>query len=60
MKKLTVTGCAAWILGLLTFLVGLNLPAGTARGWLITAGSIVFLIGLFFMGIVWFRKKRDE
>ncbi|MDO5436057.1 MAG: hypothetical protein Q4G19_06780 [Clostridia bacterium] len=60
MKKLTVFGCAAWILGLLAFITGLNFPAGTAHTVLITAGSFVFLCGLFCMGIVWLRKKRND
>lgn len=57
MRKLTLFGAIAWILGLAAAVTGLNIDS-SAGPVLTTCGSIVFFIGLFIMGIVWFRRKR--
>ena len=44
-KEWTLTGCSLWIIGLILFIVGLNLE-GDVKAWMNVAGSIVFLIGL--------------
>ena len=59
MRKLTVAGCLMWIIGLAAFITGLNLT-GSVREWIITGGSIVFLIGLGVMGYIWAKRKKDE
>ena len=56
-RKLTVTGCALWIIGLAASIIGLNLT-GTARTWVSVIGNAVFLVGLGITGAVWFRKKQ--
>jgi len=58
-KKLTVIGCAMWIIGLIVAIVGLNLT-GDAKTWVSVIGNIVFLIGLGITGFVWLRKKKEE
>lgn len=58
-KKLTVTGCALWIIGFAASITGLNLH-GDARTWVSIAGNVIFLIGLGITGAVWIRKKRTE
>ena len=47
-----------WILGLVLFLIGLNL-SGDAGQWLTVVGQILFLLGLMIEGYFWFRKKRS-
>lgn len=59
MKKLTVIGCAMWIVGLVTAIIGLNLT-GTAKTWVSIVGNVVFLVGLGITGVVWMKKKKDE
>jgi hypothetical protein len=58
-KKLTVIGCAMWIVGLAVSIIGLNLT-GSERSWVSIAGNVVFLIGLGITGYVWVKKKKDE
>jgi len=58
-RKLTVIGCALWIVGLIVGIVGLNL-AGDAKTWVSVIGNIVFLVGLGITGAVWLRKKKTE
>ena len=55
----TVAGCVLWILGLITFITGLNLT-GSAKEWLTVIGSVVFLAGLGITGAVWLKKKSSE
>jgi len=57
-KGWIVAGCIFWILGLILFILGLNLT-GDAKGWLTAIGSIVFLIGLGIYGAVWLKKKKE-
>ena len=59
MKKLTVAGCIFWIVGLIVFIVGMNINS-SIRETLMTAGSLVFIIGLGLSAIVWIKKKCDS
>ena len=59
MKKLTVTGCIFWIVGLIVFIVGMNINS-SIRETMMTLGSVVFLMGLAINGVVWAKRKNDE
>ena len=59
MKKLTVAGCIFWIVGLIVFIVGMNINSNV-REPMMTLGSIVFLIGLAINGVVWVKKKSES
>lgn len=59
MKKLTVAGCIFWIVGLIVFIVGMNINSNV-REPMMTAGSIVFLVGLAINGVVWVKKKSES
>ncbi len=59
MKKMTIAGCSLWIIGLIVFIVGMNLT-GNTREWMMTGGSIVFLVGLGLSGVVWAKKKSES
>ena len=59
MKKMTITGCSLWIIGLIVFIVGINLT-GNTRETMMTLGSIIFLMGLGLSAIVWMKKKSDS
>jgi uncharacterized membrane protein len=59
MKKLTVAGCIFWIVGLIVFIVGMNINS-SIRETMMTLGSIVFLIGLAINGVVWAKKKSES
>ena len=59
MKKLTIAGCVLWIAGLAAAIIGLNLE-GTAGTWTAVAGNIAFLVGLGIMGVVWFKKRKNQ
>lgn len=59
MKKLTVAGCIFWIVGLIVFIVGMNINS-SIRETMMTLGSIVFLMGLAINGVVWAKKKNDS
>ncbi len=59
MKKLTVAGCIFWIVGLIVFIVGMNINS-SIRETMMTLGSIVFLMGLAINGVVWAKRKNDE
>ena len=59
MKKMTITGCSLWIIGLIVFIVGINLT-GNTRETMMTLGSIIFLMGLVLSAIVWMKKKSDS
>jgi len=59
MKKLTMAGCILWIVGLIVFIVGINLT-GNTRETMMTLGSIVFMMGLGISVFVWMKKKNDE
>ena len=58
MKKMTITGCSLWIIGLIVFIVGINLT-GNTRETMMTLGSIIFMMGLGLSAIVWIKKKND-
>lgn len=58
-KEWTLTGCSLWIIGLILFIVGLNLE-GDVKAWMNVAGSIVFLIGLGIIGAIWVIRKKTE
>ena len=59
MKKMTIPGCSLWIIGLIVFIVGINLT-GNTRETMMTLGSIIFLMGLGLSAIVWMKKKSDS
>ena len=59
MKKLTVAGCIFWIVGLIVFIVGMNINSNV-REPMMTLGSIVFLVGLAINGVVWAKKKSES
>ena len=59
MKKLTVAGCIFWIVGLIVFIVGMNINS-SIRETMMTLGSIVFLVGLGLSGVVWVKKKSES
>ena len=59
MKKMTITGCSLWIIGLIVFIVGINLT-GNTRETMMTLGSIIVLMGLVLSAIVWMKKKSDS
>ena len=54
MKKLTVAGCIFWIVGLIVFIVGMNINSNV-REPMMTLGSSVFLVGLAINGVVWVK-----
>ena len=58
-RKLTVVGSILWIAGLAAAIIGLNL-SGTTGTVLAVCGNIAFLVGLGIMGVVWFRKRRNQ
>ena len=58
-KRLAALGAGFWILGLVLFVLGLNIP-GTAGQWMTVIGSIAFLTGLGLEGIWWFRGRREQ
>ena len=58
-KRLAALGAGFWILGLVLFVLGLNI-SGTAGQWMTVIGSIVFLIGLGLEGVLWFRRRDQE
>ena len=59
MKKLTVAGCIFWIVGLIVFIVGMNINSNV-REPMMTLGSIIFLVGLGINGVVWVKKKSES
>lgn len=59
MKKMTIAGCSLWIIGLIVFIVGINLT-GNTRETMMTLGSIVFMIGLALIAVVWVKRKNDS
>ena len=59
MKKLTVAGCIFWIVGLVVFIVGMNINSNV-REPMMTLGSSVFLVGLAINGVVWVKKKSES
>ena len=58
-KKWTVTGCLMWIIGLVLFIVGMNL-SGCVKDWMMVAGSIIFMTGLGITGAQWVIRKKEE
>ena len=58
-KLLPALGAGCWILGLILFLVGLNLHTDTGS-WLTVLGSIAFLLGLGLEGVIWFSRRRNK
>ena len=58
MKRWTVAGGLLWIVGLVVFIIGLNLE-GNAKDWMTIAGSIVFLAGLGITGAVWMKARNE-
>ena len=58
-KRLAALGAGFWILGLVLFVLGLNI-SGTAGQWMTVIGSIVFLIGLGLEGILWLKGRRKQ
>ena len=58
-KRLAALGAGFWILGLVLFVLGLNI-SGPAGEWMSGVGSSVFLIGLGLEGSGWFRRREQE
>ena len=58
-QKWTAAGCALWIIGLIVFIIGLNLTGNTGE-WMTIAGTVCFLAGLAVSGAVWMKKKQKE
>ena len=54
-----MAGCILWIVGLVVFIVGINLTSNT-RETMMTLGSIIFMMGLGLSVFVWMKKKNDE
>ena len=57
-RLLPLLGSGFWVLGLVLFLVGLNIRSN-AGAWLTTLGTIFFLTGLGLEGIWWFLRRRE-
>ena len=58
-KTLPVLGAGLWILGLILFLIGLNIHTPTGQ-WMAIIGNIAFLAGLGLEGVVWVRKRKEK
>ena len=58
-KRVAALGASFWILGLVLFILGLNI-SGNAGQWMTVAGSAVFLIGLGLEGILWLKGRRKQ
>ena len=58
-KKWAVTGYLLWIIGLIVFIVGINLT-GDVKEWMSLAGTIAFLAGLGITGALWVIRKKEE
>ena len=58
-KPLPELGAGLWILGLILFLIGLNIHTPTGQ-WMAIIGNIAFLAGLGLEGVVWFRKRKEK
>ena len=57
-KLLPLLGAGLWVLGLILFILGLNLSA-PAGSWLTVLGNILFFLGLALEGILWFRRRKE-
>ena len=57
-RTIPVLGASFWILGLILFVVGLNVSA-PAGSWLTVSGSILFLAGLALEGVHWLKRDRN-
>ena len=57
-RMIPVLGASFWILGLVLFIVGLNIsePAGS---WFTVSGSVLFLAGLALEGVYWLKRDKD-
>lgn len=58
-RKLAALGASLWILGLILFILGLNLP-NTAGRWMTVLGSVSFLLGLGLEGVWWLRSRKTQ
>ena len=58
-KKWAVTGYLLWIIGLIVFIVGINLT-GDVKEWMSLAGTIAFMAGLGINGALWVIRKKEE
>ena len=58
-KTVPILGASLWILGLILFVVGLNIRS-SAGSWMTVVGNILFLAGLGLEGVVWFRKRKEQ
>ena len=58
-KKWAVTGYLLWIIGLIVFIVGINLT-GDVKEWMSLAGTIAFMAGLGITGALWVIRKKEE
>ena len=58
-RLLPITGAALWILGLILFLIGLNIHT-KAGSWMNVIGSAAFFIGLALEGVWWARGRKEK
>ena len=56
---LPVFGACLWIIGLILFVLGLNIHT-TAGQWMTVAGEISFLIGLGREGVYWMKNRKGK
>ena len=58
-NRLPVLGASLWILGLVLFLLGLNIHT-TAGQWMTVAGEISFFVGLGIEGVFWMKSRKEK
>jgi len=55
----TVIGAVLWIVGIVLFIVGLNVQ-GNAGKWMEIIGSILFFVGLGIIGALKMMERRED
>ena len=58
-KLLPLFGAGLWILGLILFLLGLNLSAPAGQ-WMTVIGQICFLLGLGLEAVYYLRRRKTR
>ena len=58
-KKLPLIGAGLWIVGLVLFLVGLNVKTD-AGSWMSVIGNICFFLGLGIEGVYWMKSRKEQ
>ena len=56
---LPILGAGLWILGVILFILGLNIHT-TAGQWMTVVGEISFFVGLGLEGVIWMKKRKDK